>query len=244
MTAHNVEHSPQAYARLAGVSWLMTILTGTLAMFAGGSVVVSGDAAATAARILTHEPLFRMGIAANLSATAWYLAATLFVYGLLKPVNRSLSLLAAFFSLVGCAVGVVGFAFQLAPLVVLGGAQYLSAFTAEQLRALAFLFLRLQGQASNIGFVFFGLHCLLVGCLVLRSTFLPRAVGVLMVCAGLGWLTDSLASLLSPPFAPHLAPYILIPGILGEATLTLWLLVMGVNVSRWKVQAGAAGAWR
>ena len=97
----------------------------------------------------------------------------------------------------------------------------------------------MQAQASNIGFVFFGLHCLLVGGLILRSTFLPRTVGVLMVGAGLGWLTDSVASLLSPAFARLLSPYILIPGILGEMSLTLWLLVFGVSVRRWQEQAGA-----
>src|ERR1700716_2417849 len=85
-------------------------------------------------------------------------------------------------------------------------------------------------QGSNIAFAFFGLHCLLVGCLILKSTFLPRIVGALMVCAGLGWLTFSFTSLLSPPLARYLIPYIMAPGMLGEASLTLWLLVMGVNV--------------
>ena len=97
----------------------------------------------------------------------------------------------------------------------------------------------LTAQASNIGFIFFGLHCLLIGCLILKSTFLPRMVGALMVFAGLGWLTLSFSSLLSPPFARNLFPYIMLPGFLGEALLTLWLLVIGVNVQRWKEQAGA-----
>jgi len=238
------EASPRFKARTAGVFWLMTILTGSFAMFAGGRVVVSGDAAATAANILAHEPLLRLGVAANLIATACYLAATLLVYDLLKPVSRSLSLLAAFFSLSGCAIGPLGFLFQLAPLVVLGGAQYLSVFTVEQLRALAFMFLRLSAQASIIYFMFFGLHCFLIGYLILRSTFLPRIVGALMAFAGLGWLTLSLANLLSPPLGRYLSFYIIIPGALGEGSLTLWLLVIGVNVQRWKEQARAAGEWR
>jgi len=113
----------------------------------------------------------------------------------------------------------------------------LSVFTVEQLQALAYMFLRLGGQAGNIGLVFFALHCLLVGYLILRSTFLPRIVGVLMAFAGMGWLT-----LLWPPLANYLSPYNMIPGLLGEGSLTLWLLVMGVNVQRWKEQASAAGA--
>jgi hypothetical protein len=238
------EPSPLFKARTAGFFWLMTFLTGGFAMFVGGSFAVSGEATATAAHILAHESSFRLGVAANLIASACYLAATLLVYDLLKPVNRNLSLLAAFFSIVGCAIGSFSMLFQLASLVVLGGAQYLSVFTVEQLRALALMFLRLYEPASVIAFMFFGLHCLLVGCLIVGSTFLPRIVGVLMVCAGLGWLTFSFTTLLSPPLARYLTPYIMAPGMLGEASLTLWLLVMGVNVQRWKEQAIAAAQWR
>ncbi len=137
----------------------------------------------------------------------------------------------------GCAVGALSCLFEFAPFVVLRGAHYLSVFTVEQLQALAYMFLRLGGQAGNIGLVFFALHCLLVGYLILRSTFLPRIVGVLMAFAGMGWLT-----LLWPPLANYLSPYNMIPGLLGEGSLTLWLLVMGVNVQRWKEQASAAGA--
>jgi hypothetical protein len=232
--------APRSKGRAAGFFWLMTILTGSFAMFVGGRVVVSGDAAATAANILAQESFYRLGVAANLIATACYLAATLLVYDLLKPVNRNLSLLAAFFSLAGCAIGALSFLFYLAPLVVLGGAPYLNVFTVEQLQALAFMFLRLSGQASSIGFAFFGLHCFLVGHLILRSTFLPRLVGALMTLAGLGWLTLSLTTVLSPPLARSLAIYSMAAGGLGEGSLTLWLLVMGVNVQRWNEQASAA----
>ena len=148
-------------------------------------------------------------------------------------MNRDLSLVAAFLSLVGCVSGGVG---GLAALVVLGGAQYLSVFKVEQLQALALMFLKLNAQAYNIGIVLFGFYCLLIGYLIYRSTFLPRILGALMAFAGLGWLT-----FLSPPLANYLSPYILAPGLLGEGSLTLWLLVIGVNVQRWKEQASAAG---
>ena len=138
----------------------------------------------------------------------------------------------------GCALGALSGVFQLAPLAVLGGAQYLSVFTVEQLQALALLLLKLQAHAYNIGLVFFGFYCILIGYLIFRSLFLPRILGALMVFAGLGWLT-----FLSPPLANHLSPYILAPGLLGEGSLTLWLLVIGVNAQRWKEQAGAAGEW-
>ena len=207
-------------------------------VLAGGRLVISGDAAATATNILAQEALYRLGWASNLIATACYIVVTALFYDLFKPVNRSVSLTAAFFSVVGCALGALSGVFQLAPLAALGGAQYLSVFTVEQLQALALLLLKLQAHAYNIGLVFFGFYCILIGYLIFRSLFLPRILGALMVFAGLGWLT-----FLSPPLANHLSPYILAPGLLGEGSLMLWLLVIGVNAQRWKEQAGAAGEW-
>jgi hypothetical protein len=198
-------------------------------------IVVDGNAAATATNILAHQTLFRLGLATGLIATACYIAVTALFYGLFKPVNRSLSLLAAFFSLVGCAILAFASLFQLAPLVVLGGGQYLNVFKVEQLRALALLFLELNTQAGNICVVFFGVYCLLIGYLIFRSAFLPRILGALMALAGLGWLT-----FLSPPFANRLSPYNLVLGFLAELSLMLWLLVRGVNIQRWKEQASAA----
>jgi hypothetical protein len=114
-----------------------------------------------------------------------------------------------------------------------GQSERLSA--RDALSALALL----GPQAPRVAFIFFGLHCLTVGYLIIRSTFLPRAVGAPMVLGGLGWLTFSLTTLLSPPLARLLTPYIMFPGILGEATLTFWLLVKGVNVQRWNERARA-----
>ena len=222
-------------ARITGVVYLLYFLTAILGELFLKGIVVDGDAAATATNILAHQSLFRLGLATGLISTALYIAVTARFYELFKPVNRSLSLLAAFFSLVGCAILAFSSLFQLAPLVVLGGGPYLSVFKVEQLRALALLFLELNTEAGNICVVFFGVYCLLIGYLIFRSAFLPRILGVLMMLAGLGWLT-----FLSPPFANRLSPYNLVLGFLAELLLMLWLLVMGVNAQRWKEQAGAA----
>jgi hypothetical protein len=98
------ETSPGFKARIAGVFYLLTFVTGGLAVFARGGLVVNGDAAATATNILAHESLFRLGFAADLLVVACYIAVTALFYDLFKPVTRSVSLLAAFFSLVGCAI--------------------------------------------------------------------------------------------------------------------------------------------
>jgi len=238
MVERIAEASPRFKARIAGVFYLLTIVTRVIAdAFVRDQLVVSDDAAATATNIMAHEPLFRLGFAADIIAFASYIALTVLLYELFKPVNRSLSLVAAFFSLVACVVQAISSLFHLAPLVLLGGAPYLSVFTVEQLQALALVFLRLRAAAyHNIGLVFFGLYCLLVGILILRSTFLPRILGVLMVLAGLSYVL-----FLSPPLARSLQPYILLfPGV-GQISLTLWLLVIGVNIQRWQEQASAAG---
>jgi len=211
-------------------------LTAVFGEFFMRGLVVSGDAAATANNVLAYQRLFRLGLATGLIATACYVAVTALFYDLFKHVNRSLSLLAAFFSLVGCAILAFASLFRIGPLVVLGGGQYLSAFKVEQLRALAFLFLELYGQAVNICFVFFGVYCLLIGYLIFKSAFLPRILGVLMAFAGLGWLT-----FLSPPLANYLSPYIQVLGVFAEGSLMLWLLVMGVNVAKWEEKASV---WR
>jgi len=228
------ETSPRFKARMAGLFYLLTILTGGLGFYVGSRFLVSGDAAATATKILANQPLFRFGYAVQLLATVCYVVVTALFYELFKPVSRNLSLLAAFFSLVGCSFGVLSCLLYFAPLVVLRGAQSLGSFQVEQLQALALLFLKLSAQANNTGLVLFGFYCLLIGYLIVRSTFLPRAVGALMVIAGLGWLT-----FLSPPLAEQLAPFNMAASILGEASLTVCLLVMGVNAQRWHLEASS-----
>ena len=233
--------SPRLKARMAGVFYLVTILTRMFVeIFVRNRLVISDDAAATATNIMANESLWWWGFAGDIVAFASYIALTALLYELFKPVNRSLSLVAAFLSLVASVVQAIGSLFHLAPLFLLGSARYLNVFKVEQLQALALVFLRLRAAAyHSIGLVFFGLYLLLVGILILRSTFLPRILGVLMVLAGLSYVL-----FLSPALVQSLQPYILVfPGV-GQISLCLWLLATGLNVRRWKEQASAAGQWR
>ena len=236
------EVSPGSRARITGCVYLLFFLTAILGEFfnrqAGISVIsaVSGGAAAIANNILAHESSFRLGFALGLISTACYVAVIGLFYQLFKPVRRSLALLAAFFGLTGCAITAFGSLFQVAPLVVLGGSSYSGGFNVQQLQALALMFLHLSAQAGDIALVFFGVFQILIGYLIFRSTFLPRILGALIAVAGLGWLT-----VLSPPLAHYLSIYLEVLGVLGEAPLMLWLVVMGVNAQRWNEQAGTAG---
>ena len=238
MTNQITAASPRFTARMAGVFYLITIVARMLVeIFVRNRLVVSDDAAATATNILAHEPLFRWGFTGDIIAFASYVVVAALLYVLFKPVNRRLSLVAAFFSLVASMVQAISSLFHLAPLFLLGGATYLKVFTVEQLQALSLVFLRLRAAAyHNIGLVFFGLYLLLVGILILKSSFLPRILGGLMVLAGLSYVP-----FLSPPLVRSLQPYILVfPGV-GQISFCLWLLVMGVNAQRWSEQTGAAG---
>ena len=231
------ETSPRLKARITGAFYLVTILTGIFAEgFVSGRLVVDGDAAATAANILAHKGLFQLGYAVYLIEMACQIAMTALFYDLLKPAGRSISLLAAFLGFAACVIKTFSRVFFIVPLFILGGAHYLNVFSAEQLQALALLFLKVNDRGAAMALVFFGFYALLTGYLIIKSTFLPRILGVVSVLGGLVWL-----SFLYLPLGYRLFPYIAVLGLLGAASLLLWLLVMGVNEPRWKEQASPAG---
>ena len=236
------ETSPQAKARLAGIFFLLTTLAGIFAqVFVTERLVIWSDAAATANNILSNESLFRLGFAVYLVEMACQITMTVFFYDLLKPVNRSLSLLAAFFLLTGIIIKIFSRLFFIAPLLILGGSPDLSVFNTQQLQALALLFLKINDQGPAIALVFFGFATLIKGCLIARSTFLPRFLGVLGMLGGIVWLC-----FLFPPLAYRLYPFILLIALAGTVLQIFWLLVFGVNEQRWKEQASAAAEsiWR
>jgi hypothetical protein len=215
----------------------MTIITGMFGFVAGGRFVAAGDAATTAANIIGHEGLYRVAFMSNLLATACYLAVTLFVYQLLKPVNRTAAAFVVLFSLMGCAVGLVSSLFFLAPLDFLSGASYLSTFSLAQLQALALSVLTLSLRLNDIAMVFFGFHVISIGYLIRKSTFLPRILGALLFVAGACYLASNFANFLALPFRASLTPFVALGGLIGEGSLTVWLLVKGVNAQRWHQQA-------
>lgn len=230
------ETSLRFRARMAGAFQLLESLTATFGqVIILGRLVVSDNAAATAANILGHERLFWLGFASSLVAVVFHIVYALLFYDLLKPVNRRVSLLALLVLLVASAIQAVTGLLYLAPLLILQGGSSDSAFTPAQLQALALVFLKLNAYALNVHLVFFGLWCVLTGYLIFRSAFLPRVLGVLLVISGLGWLIY-----LFPPVAHPLFPFIAAASALGEIPVEFWLMVRGVNAQRWKEQASVA----
>jgi hypothetical protein len=232
--------SPRQLARIAGALYLVNIVAGAFAIGVVPAILVVPDVAATAHNIQTHELLYRLSLMAHVVVTVTNIPMAVIFYELFKVVNRRLALLDVFFTLVATAIEAAGLLSQFTPLVLLGGRNYTNALPAGQLHALAYL----PGDLSTIDYsiygVFYGFDFICVAYLVLKSTFLPRAIGVLLAIDALAYLADGFANMLAPGFAAHLVPWIGLPTIIAEGSLCLWLLVVGVDTGRWKERASAA----
>jgi hypothetical protein len=232
MAEHTAEASARTKARLVGIFEILEGLTATYGqVIVFNKLVVSGNAVATASNILGHESLFRLGFASCFFGVGFHIAWALLFYELFKPVDRNVSLFGLLVIVVGCAIQALAAVFYVAPLLVLTGGSSLTALTAEQLQALAFAFVKLNGAAFNAYLVFFGVWCVVSGYLIFKSRFLPKVLGLLLALDGLAWITY-----LSPPFGNKLFPIIAVISAIAEIPLP-WFFIFGFNTQRWKEQA-------
>jgi Domain of unknown function (DUF4386) len=242
MTEQIPSVSPRLQARIAGFMYLIIIVVGGFGFLSGSTLIVRGDAAATAGNLLASEQLWRLGFAALLVMLACDVGVAVIFYVLFKPVNRTLALMGFAFGLVMAAILGVNILARVAPLLLLRDVTASAAFGTDQMQALAFLSVKLFELGFNVALVFFGIDCVVIGWLIFRSTFLPRILGVLLAVAGLCYLTNSFVDFLFPALA--LPFYVLLPSFVAELALCLWLIVIGVNAEKWKEQASAAEASR
>jgi uncharacterized protein DUF4386 len=228
----------QRYARVAGVLFLISLVAGGIGeAYVPSKLVVSGDAAATVANIANHELLYRIGFATFLMESFCDVALALIFYVLLRPVNRQLSLLAAFFGLMATATFAFAEAFYFAPTIM--NAEYLKSFSTDQLNALVLLSLKFYSYAGMIFTGYYGIEWLVRAYLIWKSTFLPKFLGVLMGIGGLAFVLRNFLMILAPQYASDLFLMLMFPGALA---MTVWLFVKGVDVAKWNAKVSAAHA--
>jgi len=239
MTERIREYSPRVLARIAGLLYLAIIIGALFIPFAVvPSGMMRGDAALpSVAHILAAKQLYIVSGIAQLILGACDIAIAVMFYELLKPVRKSLALLAAFFRLVFVAIANANVVTHFAPLVLLSGAKYPGAFTPAQLQALAETLLRFRTLGLDIALVFFGFHCIIVGYLIFRSTFLPRLLGLLLAIGGVGYIANIFVTVLPAAVAVRIFPCVMLPAGAAELMLSLWLIVIGVNTAKWQKQA-------
>ena len=182
---------------------------------------------------MDSDGLFRIGIFSFLIMVIFDILLAWAFYVLLKPVNKSLSLLAAWLRLVNGTIFGIALINLLSVLHLLSGADYLTVFETGQLHAQVMLFLDMFNYTWLIGLVFFGFHLTVLGYLIFKSGFIPRILGILLIVASFGYLIDSFANFLLPNYADYEAIFLLVvvvPGIIGELSLTFWLLLKGAKI--------------
>lgn len=202
-------------ARVAGIAYLVTIAAGLFAeAYARGAILVAGDPTQTAAHLLHAEALYRWGIFSDCIMLGAYLVVTAMLYRLFKPVCAGVSLVAAFFSLLGLALLVAATGLLKLPLLQSGW---------------AYDVLRLHGALYGLTNLFFGPYCVLIGWLAVRSRMLPRPIGGLMALAGVVFLVEATAGLVAPALSKSLPDALSLVSLIGESALASWLTIFGIR---------------
>jgi hypothetical protein len=230
-----IEH-PRLLARVGGVLYLtIGVLAIFTEFFVRGQLLVPGDMAQTTSNILAHERLWRVGFTTHLLVALCNLPLGLIFYELLKVVNRPLALLALLFISASAILEAISLLNHFGPLLMLTLPEYATAFEPAQRLALVRGSLRLFAAGWNVALTFFGTFCILTGYLLFRSRFFPAVLGVMLAIGGASYLVGSLTAFLALPSTP----YLLLPCLVAEMSLALWLLVVGVNETKWRAQVGA-----
>lgn len=216
-------------ARRAGALYFLFMIVAIAEQYLFPRFMVAGDAAATAASIAAAETTYRTGIVLGFATHVIFLLVVVALYTLLKEVNEGQALLMVLLVSAGVAVALSNMVSRFAPLVLLeGGADYLSVFTAPQRQALAMEALRLRASGNAIPMTFWGLWLFPFGLLVAKSGFLPRILGILLLVAGVAYLVSGVTRIVLPGQVPVISP-LLMPLYFGEVPIIFWLLFKGAK---------------
>ena len=226
--------NPNKTARIAGFLYLLQIPLGVFGiLYVPNALVVHGDGAATAGNILANELMFRLSIVSAIFCALVTLVTALFLYRLLKPVNKNYAVLMVIFTLISAPIAMLNELNKVAVLLLLKGPEYLTIFTASQLQTLVPVFLDLHEYGIHIVDIFFGLWLFPMGYLVIKSNFIPKIIGVFLIIACFGYLVDFVTFFVFPNVKVVMSQFTFI----GEVMMVFWLLIKGVNVEQWEKRA-------
>ena len=219
-------------AKFAGLLYLLIAIFGGFAFFGGyESLIVKGNAALTTANILESEFMFRIGIIGDSFTFLGEIILTILLYKIFKPVNKKWSQIAAFSRLAMTAMIGMNVLNKLMALHLLSGDSYLIAFQPEQLQALSMLFLNAYGYGSLVWGLFFSLHLVIIGYLIIKSNYVPKVLGVLFVFASFGYMIDSIGRFILPQF-DTVYQVIVLATIPAELAFAFWILIKGVSIEK------------
>jgi len=222
-------NSIKKQARFAGLLYLLASIVGALGLiYVPGKLIVPGDATATADRVRASETLLRLGIASEPIGFIIFIFVVLALYRLFKGVNQKHALAMATLLLVSIPVSLLNVLNEIAALIVVSGAGFLSVFGKGQLDALAYLFIRLHGLGFVVAQIFWGLWLFPFGILVIRSDFIPRFLGYLLFIAAFGYLASSFTPLVLPSYR-HLVDQFAMVLTIAELPIIFWLLIWGAK---------------
>jgi hypothetical protein len=217
-------------ARKAGIVYFLFMLIAIYSEFLLPQLVVPGDAIATAASINSNELTYRLGIMSGLATHVIFLFLVVLLYRLLADVDKGLATLMVVLVSVGVAVALANMLNRFAPLQLQGGDAYLSAFTKPQLDALTLGSQRFRSAGAIVPMAFWGLWLFPFGLLVIRSEFLPKLLGILLLVAGTAYIVTSVTGIVLPAWRSAIAPYMM-PLYMGEVPIIFWLLIKGAKTS-------------
>jgi hypothetical protein len=230
-------------ARIAGLCYLAVIVGGLFAEgVVRGSLIVPSDPAATARAIAADEALWRWGLAVHLLYLIPAIVMNVIICDLLKAVEPTLARLALVFSVAGVTIEAMSLLQLYVPLTMIEEGGALAALGEGQRQALSYLAIRLFPTGFGFALLFFAGFCVLVGVLILRSQLIPRVIGAMMIVAGICYVVNTLALILSPALSDLIFPGILLPVLLAELSLALWLVVRGVKPEPLELEPEPLGA--
>jgi hypothetical protein len=225
--------SPLLAARTAGALWLIVIVASIVVAVGRPPLDWRVDLPTFAAAATGAASSIRAAFAVNVLGKICYIGLTVLLYQLLKPVNETIAMFSAFCGLAGLMSG-TGMLHDFTSLSILEESRRVAQPLANQLQTTAKAIGATHGLGMSGEFVFFAFQIGALGFLITRSRFIPRAIGVLLLLGGAGFLVTSLAEILAPAIGTRLAPLVLPIAALGEGSLALWLLVKGVDADQWQ----------